>query len=209
MAYKCKNCGKFVAKDAIVCKHCGQKNPAELVNNNTIRNSYNMNSSNSVVERTLIQCPNCGSQLTWFDRFENNDYLHCSICNQKFENPLKSIKLRSIERRRRENFLKEYGCLIIVGIIVLISIICYSGSDEPSLPLYEDKYAIQTTAKSLIKKTLRDPDSFQLIEIVPETGKVITVRYRSKNGFGGYNVCTAVVSCDEKSMHLISNEENY
>lgn len=33
MAYKCKNCGKFVAKDAAVCKHCGQENPAELVEN--------------------------------------------------------------------------------------------------------------------------------------------------------------------------------
>ena len=32
MAYKCKNCGKFVAKDAAVCKHCGQENPAVLAN---------------------------------------------------------------------------------------------------------------------------------------------------------------------------------
>lgn len=31
MTYKCKNCGKFVAKDAAICKHCGQENPAELI----------------------------------------------------------------------------------------------------------------------------------------------------------------------------------
>ena len=31
MVYKCKRCGKFVAKDATVCKHCGLENPAEEV----------------------------------------------------------------------------------------------------------------------------------------------------------------------------------
>ena len=31
MAYKCKHCGKFVAKDAAICNHCGQENPAELI----------------------------------------------------------------------------------------------------------------------------------------------------------------------------------
>ena len=34
MAYKCKNCGKFVAKNATICKHCGQENPAALEDNN-------------------------------------------------------------------------------------------------------------------------------------------------------------------------------
>lgn len=31
MAYKCKNCGRFVAKNAIVCKYCGQSNPAVYI----------------------------------------------------------------------------------------------------------------------------------------------------------------------------------
>ena len=45
MAYKCKNCGKFVAKDAVVCKHCGQENPAEYVeqSTNTKRQKANQN----------------------------------------------------------------------------------------------------------------------------------------------------------------------
>lgn len=34
MVYKCKNCGKFVAKDATTCKHCGQEVPAVLENKN-------------------------------------------------------------------------------------------------------------------------------------------------------------------------------
>ncbi len=82
-----------------------------------------------------------------------------------------------------------------------------SLSSDPDKPLYDDAIAIKVTAESLIKKTLRDPDSYQLIEITPETGKLVTVRYRAKNGFGGYNVCEAVVSCDEKKMTLISNSQ--
>lgn len=96
--------------------------------------------------------------------------------------------------------------LISCAVLGLFLISAAGSEDEPAKPLYEDKYAIQATAESLIKKNLRDPDSYQLIEITPETGKVVTVRYRAKNGFGGYNVCKAVVSCDEKTMRLISNE---
>ncbi len=102
-----------------------------------------------------------------------------------------------------KNSLKYLISCAVLGFFLLSAV---GSNDEPPKPLYEDKYAIQATAESLIKKNLRDPDSYQLIEITPETGKVVTVRYRAKNGFGGYNVCTAVVSCDEKTMHLISNE---
>ncbi len=106
--------------------------------------------------------------------------------------------------------MKDYKYLILGGVLGLF-LFSSSGtfkdsSKEPSKPLYEDKYAIRTTAEKLIKKNLRDPDSYQLIEITPETGEIITVRYRAKNGFGGYNVCTAVVTCDKETMRLISNE---
>ena len=104
-----------------------------------------------------------------------------------------------------KKLIKYFISCAVFGFFLLSA----TGSDdtnEPSKPLYEDKYAIQATAESLIKKNLRDPDSYQLIEITPETGRTVTVKYRAKNGFGGYNVCEAVVSCDESTMHLISNE---
>lgn len=101
---------------------------------------------------------------------------------------------------------KSFKCLISCVVLGFFLLSAAGSDDEPSKPLYEDKYAIQVTAESLIKKNLRDPDSYQLIEITPETGKVVTVKYRAKNGFGGYNVCIAVVECDENKMRLISNE---
>lgn len=85
-----------------------------------------------------------------------------------------------------------------------------SGDDTPSKPLYQDEYAVQATFESLIKKQLRDPDSYEFISAEPGSeltdGRLWTIQYRAKNGFGGYNVCTAVVSCDSTTMHLISNE---
>lgn len=141
MAYKCKNCGKFVAKDAAVCKHCGQENPAELVENgNNVRNISKKNSSVREVKTTLIQCPNCGSQLALPDKFRNDYYLHCNICDQEFANPLKLIG-------RSENYLKKYGCLIIVGIIALLLAIGYfaKGSDR----IKADSTTVYTITKDI------------------------------------------------------------
>lgn len=80
MAYRCRNCGKFVAKNATTCKHCGLENP--LIQNPTEQIDTNMESHKQVY------CPNCGSILTVPKKFENERYLLCSICNHNFANPL-------------------------------------------------------------------------------------------------------------------------
>lgn len=99
--------------------------------------------------------------------------------------------------------LKYFFSCVVFGFFLLSA----AGSDdEPPKPLYDDEIAIRITAESLIKKNLRDPDSYQLIEVIPKKGRTVTVRYRAKNGFGGYNICTAVVTCDETTMQLVSIE---
>lgn len=58
-----------------------------------------------------------------------------------------------------------------------------------------------------VKATLRDPDSFEHIDtlITPvhvETGKHgISMTFRAKNGFGGYNVGRAVGEVDPRSCN--------
>lgn len=89
MAYKCKNCGKFVAKDAVVCEHCGQENPVELTENNLPSGLNAMAKPVNANMPKQIQCPYCGSLLTLPKQFENDDFLRCNICNQDFANPLK------------------------------------------------------------------------------------------------------------------------
>lgn len=119
MAYKCKNCGKFVAKDAAVCKHCGQKNPAILANGTSgVIDRKVSKVAGSNVDSCLIQCPNCGNQLTLPRQFRNDYYLRCNICQQEFANPLKPIG-------KSENFLKKNGCLIFIIFLVIISAIAY------------------------------------------------------------------------------------
>ena len=119
MAYKCKNCGKFVAKDAAVCKHCGQENPAILANGTSgVIDRKVSKVAGSNVDSCLIQCPNCGNQLTLPRQFRNDYYLRCNICQQEFANPLKPIG-------KSENFLKKNGCLIFIIFLVIISAIAY------------------------------------------------------------------------------------
>lgn len=102
----------------------------------------------------------------------------------------------------KKNFKYFISCFVF-GLFLLSA----AGSeDEPQKPLYDDEIAIRVTAESLIKKNLRDPDSYQLIEVTPQKGKTVTVRYRAKNGFGGYNVSEAIVTCDETTMRLVSIE---
>ena len=98
MAYKCKNCGKFVAKNATICKHCGQENPAALEDNNLPAGQIAQARPVNAILPKQIQCPYCGSLLSLPKQFENDDYLRCNICNQDFANPLKkTISTRWID----------------------------------------------------------------------------------------------------------------
>ena len=98
MAYKCKNCGKFVAKNATICKHCGQENPAALEDNNLPAGQIAQARPVNANLPKQIQCPYCGSLLSLPKQFENDDYLRCNICNQDFANPLKkTISTRWID----------------------------------------------------------------------------------------------------------------
>lgn len=100
---------------------------------------------------------------------------------------------------------------LLSALVTGLFIVSAGGSeDTPSKPMYKDDIAIQVTFKELIKKHLRDPDSYEYISTTPAgdldygDGKMFTIKYRAKNGFGGYNVNEALVSCDSTTMTLIS-----
>ena len=84
------------------------------------------------------------------------------------------------------------------------------SDDDTAKPLKDDEFAVKYTFERLIKKQLRDPDSYEFISCTPsgESGneKMFIIEYRAKNGFGGYNVSRALVSCDNERMTLIANE---
>lgn len=98
--------------------------------------------------------------------------------------------------------MKKSIRLIVFAIITGAFLLTAAGSgDESSEPLYKDKYAIEATFGSLIKKQLRDPDSYEFVSCEPlgeelKDGQFFTITYRAKNGFGGYAIGKAIVSWD-------------
>jgi RNA polymerase subunit RPABC4/transcription elongation factor Spt4 len=160
MAYKCKNCGKFVAKDAAICNHCGQENPAESVQNSIERNTERLKIQPVPRrESEIIQCPNCGNQIILPKELQNEYYLRCNICNQDFANPLKSLG-------RGENYLKKYGCLLFIIFIAFVSVIAYftdggeriKADGKTEYTITKDIYAPSTeeAAKSMINSMARN-----------------------------------------------------
>lgn len=105
---------------------------------------------------------------------------------------------------------------MIFALITGTFLLTAAGSEDDqtsSGPLYKNKFAIEATFGALIKKQLRDPDSYEFISCEPlgdelKDGRFFTIKYRAKNGFGGYAIGTAVVTCDTTTMTLVSNECN-
>nr|UVX63887.1 MAG: protein of unknown function (DUF2880) [Bacteriophage sp.] len=115
----------------------------------------------------------------------------------------------------------SFGCLMAIGvaIIVVLSMAVIGqeinnreAEEIASNPLYESTEYVQTLAESMIKERLKDPDSYEFIDMYEvqsskEDEKLFVVKYRAKNGFGGYNVCQALFSCDKDQLNIIANED--
>ena len=70
-------------------------------------------------------------------------------------------------------------------------------------------------ARSMLKQSLKDPDSLQLDEALTMENKTVCMQYKAKNGFGGYSAESAVYipnlnmssTTGEKSFNKIWNKE--
>lgn len=98
--------------------------------------------------------------------------------------------------------------------VMIMSAIGQKSNDEEitDKPLYENTEYVESLAEDLIKKRLRDPDSYEFVDMnevqsSKENEKLFIVKYRAKNGFGGYNVCQALFSCDKDKLTIITNED--
>lgn len=113
------------------------------------------------------------------------------------------------------------SCLIAIGVVFISLMFLISNGQErnereaeeiASKPLYESTEYVEVLAEDLIKKRLKDPDSYEFIDMneVPSSKddeKLFIVKYRAKNGFGGYNVCQALFSCDKDNLTIIADED--
>src|ERR1019366_2379635 len=127
-----------------------------------------------MVSETADSCPKCGWHLTP-------------------ENVL-SIKEQQAAQQKKRGI----GCLVIVAIFVALIIIGRSSKEnEPSSPTHAVVENSQwdgsvRQVKDWLKGHVRDPDSLEYIEWSPllknGDGYMVRVKYRAKNGFGGYEV---------------------
>lgn len=147
---------------------------------------------------TLIQCPECKKNIS-------ETAVNCPKCGWHLT-PEQVSKIKgNQEARRKKNGL---GCLLIVAIFVVLLIIANQSSkqDEPSNPTHAVVENSQwdgsvRQVKDWLKGHLRDPDSLEYIEWSPVVkdgeGYTVRVKYRAKNGFGGYEVEERVFSLDQ------------
>ena len=113
---------------------------------------------------------------------------------------------------------KGCGCLGILVVLFFLMIAIGQNENKKeteklmNTPLYENKEYVETMAGDLIKQRLRDPDSYEFVDMQEqETSKqgerLFIVTYRAKNGFGGYNVVQAMFSCDKDNLTFITLED--
>lgn len=110
---------------------------------------------------------------------------------------------------------KGIGCLVFVILaIVILTAIGRSENEAETkrlmnTPLYENTEYVQTMASDLIKQRLKDPESYELVDMqeqptTKQGEKLFLVTYRAKNGFGGYNVGEALFSCDKDNLTILT-----
>ena len=94
---------------------------------------------------------------------------------------------------------KGIGCLAFFVLLLMIMVVIGKNENQKeteklmNTPLYENREYVEVMANDLIKQRLKDPDSYEFIDMEQQpTSKagerLFLVNYRAKNGFGGYNV---------------------
>jgi hypothetical protein len=146
----------------------------------------------------LIQCPECSKNIS-----ETAD--SCPKCGWR----LTPEKVLAIKQKQKDQRL---GCLVIAAIfIVLIIIVQLSTKNEPSNkePPKPPNAVVANSpwdgsvsqVKDWLKEHLRDPDSLEFADWSPvvktANGYRVRVKYRAKNGFGGYEVEERFFTLDE------------
>ncbi len=130
-----------------------------------------------------------------------------------------SMKLRKLPVQLFLLFIRSWRFIFLMGIMVgcfssaMNSLFSPSYQPSPSLPQLESKEdkAIRLAAAGadMLKKSMRDPDSFYLESafIIAATGTVC-YEYRARNGFGGMNRESAVITGDMKKFKT-SADDNF
>jgi len=112
MAYKCKSCGRYVKRDATVCKHCGEVNPAieEEVKAEPVSAAY-------------VKCQCCNTKNYYRSELDGEKLITCGKCGAHIVNPYYN----------KYAIIGQHKTLIIVTLaIVIIMVIGAIGGSKDS-----------------------------------------------------------------------------
>ena len=162
-----------------------------------------------------IKCPHCGATLSVPEEYKNDKRLHCSKCEQNFDNTytppekeqLKKSSKTTVSKQTGTNYgqqsnnqeLSWKGKILITIIIFIVYSICYITCDGNNADYDTSEFKVKNSewdgsvyqVKRYLKNTLRDPDSYQSIKwgTVREQNDgsyAVWHKFRAKNAFGGY-----------------------
>jgi hypothetical protein len=166
----------------------------------------------------LISCPECKKQIS--DHAEA-----CPECGY----PLGEAELQEIHKQaEKEQKLTNgcgVGCLLVIALLVVIGSFSSGGSSGSSSPARSNSSSNTSISrpaemvinsawdgsvsqvKTWLKANLKDPKSLECIEWSKvskqsDGGYMVRVKYRAKNGFGGYVVENKVFFLDSTGTVL-------
>lgn len=151
----------------------------------------------------LVKCPDCQTDVS--DRAPS-----CPKCGAPINN---SQPVVNPQPPKKKTSVVTWGCLTLIVLAVLGGVINkMTGVDQPKPasvedPKQEQAVKIALVGAGLLKKGMRDPDSFKLQQVlVMDKTNAVCYDYNARNGFGGYNHGQAVLSPDLKNFK--TSEQN-
>jgi hypothetical protein len=146
----------------------------------------------------LVKCPDCQTEVS--DRAPS-----CPKCGAPINHSQAAVNPQPAPKKKTS--FVTWGCLTLIVLAVLGGIINkMTGVDQPPPPApvdqkQEQAVKIALVGAGMLKKGMRDPDSFKLRQVlVMDTTNAVCYDYNARNGFGGYNHGQAVLSPDLKNF---------
>lgn len=151
---------------------------------------------------TCVKCPHCGANLSVPEEFKNDKQLHCSQCNQNFDNnkekekPKKTPQTNLNSQVYKFRWTKRRIEWALCALLSLVSMMIYVYNDDTTPKQIVENSSWDGSVqqvKQYLKSNLKDPDSYQSIKWgnvrqQNDGTYVVWHKFRAKNSFGGYVV---------------------
>jgi hypothetical protein len=158
----------------------------------------------------LVKCPDCGNEVS--DRAPSCPKCGAPIGARQAVPP----SAQPVPPPKKKTSILTWGCLTLIVLAVIGGVLSKTtgGNPQPAAPSAEQQkedqaVKIALVGAGLLKKSMRDPDSFKLEQVlVMDKTNAVCYDYRARNGFGGYNKGQAVLSPDLKNFKT-NNEAGF